>query len=83
MKLYNYILILLCFGNCLNAQEAENFPPPENAPVVTAIETQEKIILDGKLDEAIWKNVPEIIDFFRMEPRQGGSYLYNLLEMNS
>jgi hypothetical protein len=33
-------------------QEAENFPPPAAAPVVYAIETNEAITVDGKLNEA-------------------------------
>jgi Domain of unknown function (DUF5916) len=55
---------------------AENFPPPLIPPVVYAIETKESMIVDGKLNEDIWKNAPVIQDFFRMEPRQGGKYLY-------
>jgi hypothetical protein len=76
MKLGGFILIFLCFGHFLKAQEVENFPPPKIPPIVTAIETKEKINVDGKLAEVIWKNVPEIKDFFRVEPRQGGKYLY-------
>ena len=68
--------MLLCFGNILHAQEAENFPPQTNPPIVTAVESKEKITVDGKLDESIWNEVPEINDFFKIEPRQGGKYLY-------
>jgi hypothetical protein len=57
-------------------QEAENFSPPAIAPFVFAIETNEPIVTDGKLSESIWQLAPVIKDFFRMEPRQGGKYLY-------
>ncbi len=56
-----------------------NFPPPVVAPVVYAIETKETITVDGKLNEAIWQQAPMVKDFFRMEPRQGGKYLYETL----
>jgi hypothetical protein len=53
-----------------------NFPPPENAPIVYAVRTSSPVVADGKLDEAIWQTAPVISDFFRIEPRQGGPYLY-------
>ncbi|MFC0774166.1 DUF5916 domain-containing protein [Terrimonas alba] len=71
----SYILLLL-FNQGLNAQDAFNFPPPAVAPVVHAIEVNETIIVDGKLNEAIWQQAPAIKDFFKTEPRQGGKYLY-------
>jgi hypothetical protein len=55
---------------------ASNFPPPATAPVVYAVETQETIIIDGRLNEPVWSRAPVIKDFFRMEPRQGGVYKY-------
>lgn len=53
-----------------------NFPPPPVSPVVFARETTQPIKIDGKLTEESWQQAPVINDFFRMEPRQGGSYLY-------
>lgn len=53
-------------------QNAENFPPPEVAPVIQAIKAKGKITLDGKLIEEDWKAAPVFDDFFRQEPRQGG-----------
>lgn len=60
----------------LFGQEAENFPPPATPPVVYAIETKDPVITDGRLNETIWQHAPVVRDFFRMEPRQGGKYLY-------
>jgi hypothetical protein len=55
---------------------AKNFPPPTNPPVVMATETKEIMIIDGRLNETVWNQAPVIKEFFRMEPRQGGSYNY-------
>jgi hypothetical protein len=54
-----------------------NFPPPFHAPIVYAIETKESITIDGKLNETVWQQAPVVEDFFRVEPRQGGKYLYH------
>lgn len=69
-----YYFFLLPFIS-LNAQTG-NFPPPEKAPIVYAVKTSSPVVADGKLDEAIWQTAPVISDFFRIEPRQGGKYLY-------
>jgi hypothetical protein len=72
-------IVFTCFVHSVFSQDtlqATNFAPPTVAPVVYAIETKEPITTDGKLNEAIWKQAPIIKDFFRMEPRQGGKYLY-------
>lgn len=66
-------------ANALFAQDTLNFPPPLTAPIVYARETQESIAIDGKLIEPAWLDAPVIDDFFRMEPRQGGTYLYKSL----
>ena len=60
----------------LQAQENLNFPPPLKAPILKAIPATERIIIDGKLNEKDWGRAMPIDDFFRMEPRQGGKYLY-------
>lgn len=54
------------------AQNTENFPPPDMAPVVRAMKVGTKITLDGKLDEPEWQSTQPVTDFFRMEPKQGG-----------
>ncbi len=41
-----------------------------------AVRAEGKITVDGELRESDWRKAPVIADFFRMEPRQGGSYLY-------
>ncbi|MEO1022821.1 MAG: DUF5916 domain-containing protein, partial [Bacteroidota bacterium] len=68
-----FVLIpLLVLGMPAYGQNTQNFPPPEQPPIVEAIKTTGRITLDGKLLEPDWDRAPAITDFFRMEPRQGG-----------
>ncbi len=75
-KIIFYFLLL---PNFILAQNngSNNFPPPKQPPVIQTIEAQGDIRIDGRLDEPDWINAPIINDFFRIEPRQGGGYLYN------
>ncbi|HMN90685.1 MAG TPA: carbohydrate binding family 9 domain-containing protein, partial [Saprospiraceae bacterium] len=74
-------LLFACVFPCLlwaqNGNNDGNFPPPAQAPVVRAAPVQGTIKIDGKLDEPAWAAAPAINDFFRVEPRQGGNYLYH------
>jgi hypothetical protein len=73
------LLCCLIVATQLAAQKGRdtlNFFPPAIPPSVFAVETTENISLDGKLLEAVWQRAPIIDDFFRMEPRQGGSVQY-------
>ncbi|HYE56381.1 MAG TPA: DUF5916 domain-containing protein, partial [Chitinophagaceae bacterium] len=56
-----------------------NFPPPAVPVRVYAMEATDVISVDGRLSEASWQTAPVIADFFRMEPRQGGTYLHQTL----
>lgn len=76
------------FAGCLwlflqllwNPTEAQtSFEPPAVAPSFHALEVTGPITLDGKLIEPDWELAEPITDFFRMEPRQGGTYLYKTL----
>ena len=69
------LLILFCsqFGFCQNDSV---FPPPENPPVIQVIKAESKISVDGKLDEDEWQKGEGIVDFFKREPRQGGTIRY-------
>jgi hypothetical protein len=58
------------------AQDMLNFDPPAVAPYFHAVGTTEIIFVDGRLTEDAWSNAPVVKDFFRTEPRQGGSYRY-------
>ncbi|MCW5911027.1 MAG: carbohydrate binding family 9 domain-containing protein [Cyclobacteriaceae bacterium] len=72
-----YGLGLVCVLSCprfVGAQDA--FNPPAIAPSFFAVETTELIQLDGRLIEPAWQQAEAVKDFFRMEPRQGGKYLY-------
>jgi hypothetical protein len=69
------LYFLLTFSLTTFGQD-NNFPPPETPPVIRAAPTLDKIVVDGKLDEASWQQATPVTDFFRMEPRQGGAYRY-------
>ncbi len=67
-------LTLMLLGIALKGQDDQNFPPPEHPLIIQAVQTQQKINLDGRLVEEAWQKAPIIKEFFRMEPRQGGDY---------
>ncbi|MEL6133119.1 MAG: DUF5916 domain-containing protein, partial [Bacteroidota bacterium] len=73
-------ILLWIFGSlCWQAyaqRPDENFPPPQDPPVVQAIRAKGKITVDGTLEEADWGKAVAIRDFFRREPRQGGDIRY-------
>ncbi len=68
---------MLVHSSLLFAQEDQNFPPPDNPPVVTSQKAMGIIKIDGKLDEMDWQRAKSVTEFFRMEPRQGDEYLYD------
>lgn len=73
-----FLPFLICFQlNITLAQDNQNFPPPEDPPVVNAHKVKGDIKVDGKLLETDWQDAEVVSDFFRMEPRQGGRYLYD------
>ena len=39
--------------------------------IATAVKITEKITLDGRLDEAVWKEAPAATDFFQKQPNNG------------
>jgi hypothetical protein len=53
-----------------------NFSPPEVAQTIAVLKTQSNIKIDGNLSEADWNDATVIRNFFRMEPRQGGTVKY-------
>ena len=48
-------------------------PPPDERPVMTALRLNdnERIILDGVLDEEVWENAVPATDFLQQEPNLG------------
>lgn len=74
--------VLFSIYTCLaigqdNSQYSGTFLPVSPSPRVQAIATSEEIKVDGRLNEESWLQAPEINDFFRMEPRQGGPVKYS------
>lgn len=70
------ILVITLLSNAVQAQDSLNFSPPLKAPIVYAIEAKDNIVVDGRLNEESWRAAPVIADFFKLQPRQGGAYLY-------
>ncbi|KAB5490835.1 DUF5916 domain-containing protein [Flagellimonas hadalis] len=66
------IFLFVSLGGLFAQDQKDNFPPPENPPIISAMRTQSKIAVDGYLDEPEWENAETITDFFRVEPVQGG-----------
>jgi hypothetical protein len=71
-----FAIALTALSGWVKAQDTLNFSPPAIAPKVYAVEARDNIVLDGHLNELSWQAAPVIKDFFRMQPRQGGNYLY-------
>ncbi|MBU2912580.1 carbohydrate binding family 9 domain-containing protein [Reichenbachiella agariperforans] len=76
MKKVLVFLTFIIHAYYLIAQEVENFPPPTKPPEIRAIRTSEDIKVDGELMEDSWQKAPVTHDFYRIEPRQGGTYRY-------
>ncbi len=53
-----------------------NFPPPKNAHKIKVLKATSNIKIDGLLDESDWQGAIAVRDFFRREPRQGGTVKY-------
>jgi hypothetical protein len=45
--------------------------PPPDAKTVTAVRLTEPIVLDGRLDEAVWKSTPPATGFTQNDPEDG------------
>jgi Domain of unknown function (DUF1083). len=73
-SLLNIVMIMFLAPILGQEQDVEtnNFPPPEQAPIINAIRINTPIQIDGKLTENAWKNADAITNFFRVEPVQGG-----------
>ena len=76
MKL-KLVAILFSIPFVINAQQSSNFPPPAIPPKVEAKKATEKITVDGILNESDWQATKATTEFFRIEPRQGGSIKYH------
>lgn len=73
--------ILLWFSIFITEVHAQddkkgNFPPPAESEKIRITKVAKSIKVDGNLDEADWKDAQVISNFFRREPRQGGTVKY-------
>jgi len=60
--------ILLC---PINSLAQSTFNPPASPAEIRVEKTIERIVIDGNLDEASWKNAKPITELVQYEPRQG------------
>ncbi|WP_103863631.1 DUF5916 domain-containing protein [Aquimarina sp. I32.4] len=74
MKKWICNILVFVQYNMIAQQTNQNFPPPDTPPQIHAKRVQGTIKIDGKLTESDWQNAIPVDDFFRMEPRQGGTY---------
>ena len=65
------IFFILCFISISHAQEIDIFKPDSIKKTLEAIETTSPILIDGKLDEAIWATVKPSPRFTQVNPYQG------------
>ncbi|MDZ7359650.1 MAG: carbohydrate binding family 9 domain-containing protein [candidate division KSB1 bacterium] len=69
---HSFILMLLIQSN-LFSQHNGNFAPPANPPVAQAVAVNERIIIDGRLDEPAWRLAMPVDDFKQIEPLQAAA----------
>ncbi|MBD0331948.1 MAG: hypothetical protein ICV66_04775, partial [Chitinophagaceae bacterium] len=76
--LYNVLSIVLLFVFNSKGFSQAIFAPPsyDKKPRIEATRTDEKIVLDGKLNEPAWRKSQTVSDFIVSFPRQGGHATY-------
>ena len=74
MRYLPVFLWMMCLN--LQAQDSNNFPPPENQQEIQVVKVDGRITVDGRLEEQDWLQGNTVNDFFRQEPRQGGEIRY-------
>lgn len=65
-----YLIVLLMFLAAANAQEAD-YQTAREACRLEAVRIQEKILIDGKLEEESWSRASAATGFIQNEPRPG------------
>ncbi len=73
------LYVFLLFVVAVQAQEKDNFPPPENPIEIKVQKAIDIIKVDGNIDEQSWANAQIIDGFFRREPNQGGDVKHKTL----
>lgn len=64
-------LFLILFFISLRANSQEEYPSPAESPIIHASKVTEKIVIDGKLNEASWSAALPVTSFIQVEPYQG------------
>ena len=68
-------MVLFLIGlwvSCFTQSALLGAPPQDSqGKVVRAIRVEESPVLDGNLDEALWRQVPATSDFLQRDPREG------------
>ena len=75
-SLFLFVLLCIIVPTKVKSQDSVNFLPSKIPYLVHAIKAVDNIVVDGNLNEHSWQIAPAVKNFFRIEPRQGGKYLY-------
>jgi hypothetical protein len=67
------LLILLTISYLSFSQDGTIFQPQNPPKEISGLKIIENININGRLDEAVWKNTPVANGFFKQFPDQGGS----------
>ncbi len=71
------VAIFMILGSTAYSQKKQEiFAPPPTPTEIKATHAKGSITIDGLLNEEDWKKALPISNFFRIEPTQGGKYLY-------
>ena len=66
-----------CLFNAVAVDAAGDlFSPPHEPPRYLAVPTSEPVVIDGRLDEAVWQRAEAITEFVQKDPEQGQPISY-------
>ena len=66
------LLVILCAQpGWLAAQGRENYDEIRAGKRVEAVRIDERIVIDGRLDEAVWQRANPAVDFYQQAPNEG------------
>src|SRR3990170_3438642 len=69
-----HILLVTSFcaqTSWLTAQGRENYDEIRAGKRVEAVRIDERIVIDGRLDEVVWQRAKPAVDFYQQEPDEG------------
>ena len=72
----SWLVIIIGLLTPLSGMAQEVFEPPLNSTVFWATRLNEEIIVDGELNESIWRRTEAITEFIQKDPVQGAPASY-------